>query len=509
MHQNGSSARLNVVIYARVSSKEQEREGYSIEAQLDLLRNHARQNGMTVLQEFVDVESASVSGRQNFGRMLAFLRKNGGKCKTALVEKTDRLYRNLADYATLDQLDITIHLVKENQIIGPDSKSSEQFVHGIKVLMARNYSQNLGEETLKGMSQKAKNGLYPSYAPVGYRNVEGPDGRRVIVPDGDAANVSRLFAEFATGKYSLKALAAHAREHGWTVRGHRLHKSTLHQILRKRIYTGDFDWNGNTYSGRHEPLVARDTWEKVQALFDKRVATREHRIRHDFAFTGFVRCGHCGCRLVGELKKQRYVYYHCTGHRGKCEEPYTREEAMQDQFSASLRELVIPPEVLRWLHEAVAGSDLTERAAREREIARLEEQRRRTDAKLDPMYEDRLEGRITPEMYDRKASEIRAQAVALSRRIDEIQAALPAPVREAIDLMDLTSRAADLFAVQPVQEKQGFLRLILKSASWSAGRLQTEFEQPFENLRRSNQLRASKHKENGKVIVEIEDWLLR
>jgi site-specific DNA recombinase len=153
------------------------------------------------------------------------------------------------DYATVDELGVTIHFVKDGATLSPDSKSSEQFIHGIKVLMARNYSQNLGEETLKGMPQKAKSGLYPSNAPAGHRNVEGPDGRRIIVPDNDAPTITRLFEEFSTGRYSLKTLAAEAREKGWTVRGRRLHRSTLHLILRKRIYTGDFDWDGVTYQG--------------------------------------------------------------------------------------------------------------------------------------------------------------------------------------------------------------------------------------------------------------------
>ena len=81
--------------------------------------------------------------------------------------------------------------------------------------------------------------------------------------------------------------------------------------------------------------------------------------------------------------------------------------------------------------------------------------------------------------------------------IDEIRAAAPAAVEDAINLMDLTSRTADLFAVQSVHEKQGFLRLILKSATWRQGQLQIEFQQPSENLRRSNQLNSTKHKENG------------
>jgi site-specific DNA recombinase len=498
---------LNAVIYARVSSKEQEREGFSIPAQLELLRNYAKAQGMIILREFVDIESASVGGRTGFGEMLAFLKKSQNGCRTILVEKTDRLYRNIRDYVAVDDYGVTIHFVKEGCTLAPDSRSSEQFIHGIKVLMARNYSQNLGEETLKGMLQKARNGLYPSCAPAGYRNVEGPDSKRTIAPDADAATITRLFEAFATGQYSLKALAAKARSEGWTIRGHRPHKSTLHQILRRRIYTGDFDWDGVTYKGTHQALVSLETWQAVQALLDHRVKTKQHRIKRDFAFTGMVRCGHCGCSLVGELKKEKYVYYHCTGHRGKCPEPYTREEAMQDQFGASLRELVIPAGVLTWLQEAVLESDLNERGARDREVQRLEEQHRRVQTKLEAIYEDRLEGRISKELYDRKAHDLRTQSLDLLSRMNEMRISAPASVQDAIDLMDLTSRAADLFLEQPTAEKQRFLKLVLKSATWQDGRLCTEFENPFESLRRSNQLSRTKQQGNGGAVAEIEDWL--
>jgi DNA invertase Pin-like site-specific DNA recombinase len=162
-----------VVLYARVSSKDQEKEGFSIPAQLRLLREYAASKGFVIAHEFTDVETAKESGRTNFGQMLAYLKKHVAVCRTILVEKTDRLYRNIRDYATVDELGVEIHLVKENEIISPDSRSSEQFVHGIKVLMARNYSLNLGEETIKGMTEKARAGIYPSYAPVGYGNVGG------------------------------------------------------------------------------------------------------------------------------------------------------------------------------------------------------------------------------------------------------------------------------------------------------------------------------------------------
>ena len=92
------------------------------------------------------------------------------------MEKTDRLYGNLKDWSTLDELGVTTHFVTENVILGPQSRSAEQLVHGVKVLMARNHSLNLSEETTKGMLEKARSGIYPSCPRVGYRNADGPPG---------------------------------------------------------------------------------------------------------------------------------------------------------------------------------------------------------------------------------------------------------------------------------------------------------------------------------------------
>src|SRR5689334_25147211 len=90
--------------------------------------------------------------------MVKFLKRSS--VRVLLVEKTDRLYRNLKDYVTVDELDLEIHFVKENVIVSQDSRSSEKFMHGIKVLMAKNFIDNLSEETKKGMLEKAEQSIY-------------------------------------------------------------------------------------------------------------------------------------------------------------------------------------------------------------------------------------------------------------------------------------------------------------------------------------------------------------
>src|SRR4030081_3046283 len=207
-------ARKQGVIYARVSSKEQEKEGFSIPAQLKLLREYAAANSLAVAQEYVDVETAKQTGRAAFGESVASL-KSHPSVRVMLVEKTDRLYRNLKDWVTLDELDVEMHFPKEGVVLSRESRSSEKFMHGIKVLMAKNYIDNLSEEARKGMQEKAEQGIWPTKSPLGYRNITGPDGKKIIAVDPALSPiVAQMFEWYARGDISLKVAARKAHAAG-------------------------------------------------------------------------------------------------------------------------------------------------------------------------------------------------------------------------------------------------------------------------------------------------------
>src|SRR5437867_27495 len=195
------------VIYARVSSKEQEKEGFSIPAQLKLLREYAAAQALVVAEEYVDVETAKQTGRIAFGEMVTYLKAHPS-VRVMLVEKTDRLYRNLKDWVTVDELDVEIHFPKEGVVLSRESRSSEKFMHGIKVLMAKNYIDNLSEEARKGMQEKAEQGIWPTKTPLGYRNITGPDGKKIIAVDPALSPiVAQMFEWYARGDISLKEAA--------------------------------------------------------------------------------------------------------------------------------------------------------------------------------------------------------------------------------------------------------------------------------------------------------------
>jgi len=169
--------------------------------------------------------------------MIAFLKKSP-HCQAILVEKTDRLYRNIKDWVIMEEIDREIHFVKENQVLSRDSRSTDKFIHGIKVLMAKNYIENLSEETKKGQLEKAEQGIYPSYAPLWYVNV-GNNGKRIIASDPDTVPLIRqMFELYATGEYSLLSLTDQMNENGLFYRksGNKVNKSLVHRVLRNPLY---------------------------------------------------------------------------------------------------------------------------------------------------------------------------------------------------------------------------------------------------------------------------------
>jgi site-specific DNA recombinase len=139
--------RIEAVLYARVSSEEQKREGFSIPAQLKMLREYADSSSYHVVKEFSDAESASTTGRERFSEMLAYLRKHP-RCRL-LVEKTDRLYRNAEDYVEVQRLKVEVHCVRNGSIVGPESDPAIQMAHLFELGIARHFSQNLGLEVKK------------------------------------------------------------------------------------------------------------------------------------------------------------------------------------------------------------------------------------------------------------------------------------------------------------------------------------------------------------------------
>jgi hypothetical protein len=147
----------------------------------------------------------------------------------------------------------------------------------------------------------------------------------------------------------------------------------------------------------------------VQGVLDGCHAKKHRRAKHDFAFSGLIACGHCGCSMVAEIKKQRYVYYHCTGYKGKCDEPYVREEVLERQFAELLGRMSFDDEVLDWMRAALHESHADEKREHEAAITRLQAEYDRLQNRIHAMYVDKLDGRVDTAFFERMLAEWRAE----------------------------------------------------------------------------------------------------
>lgn len=456
------------ILYARVSSKEQEATGYSVPAQLKLLKDYAQAQNLRVVREFVDVETAKAAGRKQFDEMVRFCRSQR-QVPCILVEKTDRLYRNFKDYITLEELGVVVHLVKEHEILSKDSRSHAKFIHGIKVLMAKNYIDNLSEEVKKGHLEKARQGGYPAKAPLGYRN--NTNTNLVEVDREKSPFVVQMFELAATGHCSLPEIRKQVQQGGLEYHSSKtkLSKSHVKRILENPFYTGSFQWNGELYKGKHAPLISHDLFDRVQAVLGNRRKPK-YRTR-SFTFGGLLLCGKCGCMVTAEIKKGRYIYYHCTQSQKNCDELYYREEDLTPQFDTLVKGITIDPSIRDWLMKALKESHQDEATFHKEALDHLQAELKKIKNRLDQLYVDKLDGKVSEGFWLDKSRVWEAEQARLVSQIQAHQVADHRYYDDGFKLLELASKAYELYTKQPVEQKNKFLRILLSNCTLQDGTL--------------------------------------
>ncbi len=467
---------MNAVLYARVSSREQEREGYSIPAQRKLLSAYAKSAGFTIMQEFIDVESAKNPGRKHFGEMVQLLRENPD-VRVVLVEKTDRLYRNRTDSLAFEELiekeNLELHLVKENRVISKDCRSQDKFMHDIHVAVARNYSENLREEVKKGMREKCEQGIYPGHAPLGYQNNTAT--RNIDVSAEKAPIVRRAFELYETGEYSLTTLRKRLREEmGFTV-----NRAYLETILKNPFYIGDFVWRGVRYKGTHTPIIEMPLFRRVQDVFAGRNKPKYRK--HDFAFRGLLVCAHDGCTVTTERHKGKYDYYRCSHGRGKCDLPYMPESKVSGLLGELLKGIQVPENIARQIVASIASDSANGEHARKTELESVKQRLAQLRSRMDRIYEDKLDGKITEEFWAAKSSEYREQELALETALKRLnQPISPERALTVERIFELANKAHSLYVTRNSAEQGQLLKMLLLNCATDGVNLWPNYKKPFD-----------------------------
>lgn len=315
--------------YIRVSTVKQG-DGVSLDAQKDAIIGFAERNGITITRWFEEKETAAKRGRPVFAGMIrALMRK---QADGVVIHKIDRSARNIADWAKIGELSdagIDVHFAAESL----DFRTrGGRLSADIQAVIAADYIRNLQEETIKGITGRLKQGLYPFGAPLGYLD---NGGGKPKTPDPERAPlIVKLFELYASGQYSLNTLPIEMQRRGLRNKyGKPVTKGGVEAILSNPFYCGimRIKTTGAVYEGIHEPIISPGLFDTVQEV---RAGKSGKKVtKHNHLFRGLFRCQLCMAAMTPERQKG-HVYYRC--HTRECVTKCIAENVIEQSFRSTV-----------------------------------------------------------------------------------------------------------------------------------------------------------------------------
>jgi len=344
--------KVKYCLYARKSTESEERQILSIDSQVKEMLQLAEKEGLEIVEIRRESHSAKATGqRAVFNEIVSDIRL--GKFNGLLTWAPDRLARNAGDLGALvDLMDQKILLEIRTYGQRFTDSPNEKFLLMILGSQAKLENDNRGVNVKRGLRTRCEMGLRPGVAPLGYLNEKRSDRKCHAVVDPERAPVvKQIFEKVANDKWSGRKVYHWLRfELNFrTKSNHHFSLSSIFLTLQSPFYYGVFEYpekSGNWYTGKHEPLITKELFEKVQEQLKRDQIVRSEL--KEFAFTKLITCGLCGSGVTADekFKKRkdgstlRYVYYGCTRSRDKnCKGGYLREEDLIEQLVKLVDEL--------------------------------------------------------------------------------------------------------------------------------------------------------------------------
>jgi len=366
--------KIKYFLYARKSSESEDRQIQSIDDQINRLKQLAIDLNLDIKKIYTESKSAKKpNNRPLFDEVIQKI--ENGEANGILCWQINRLSRNPIDSGKLQWL-LQQNILKSIQTIDrhylPDDNA---LLLSVESGIANQFIIDLRKNTKRGVDSKLEKGWLPNLAPLGYLNDKE---NKTIVKDPKRFNLIRkMWDLMLTGNYTPpKILEIVNEEWGFKTRkfkrygGNELSRSGIYKIFTNLFYTGLFNWNDKQYQGKQKTMISIEEYDRVQILLGRKGKPRPKK--HQFAFTGFIRSGECGClhtaetktkiiKSTGEIKK--YTYYHCTRKKKdiNCSQRKSiRENKLKIQVEKELERYTILPEFLEWALEGLSKKNNTE-----------------------------------------------------------------------------------------------------------------------------------------------------
>lgn len=483
-------AEKRFVALARVSSREQEREGFSLEVQKDTFNNYADTHDGTVVKLFSIAETATKpQQRKTFKELLAYVKKHAAKIDGLLFVKVDRAARNLFDYIELERLE-SEYGVPVIYITQPtENTPAGRMMRRTLANMAAYYTEQQSVDVRDGQAQRVKNGMFPCRPPYGYMT-QRIDGRSIVIEDPlHAPAVKIIFNLYAYQLHTLDSLKDQLYRDGviYTDITPRFSRSKLHDLLRDRSYLGEVRYRGQWHPGIHPPLIDRVTFDRVQAMLGGQIYRS-----HEMTYAGeLITCGFCGHPVTGERKTKKtrngnrdYVYYRCSKYNHE-DHPRVRlrEADIDEQIMAIFAQLKIDdPDIHSWFTSVLEARVNARRQDNEQQLSGLNRQMMILKSQQEQLLNIRLLNEIDSPTFAAKNTELQDRISELELQADVFKRTDAETGEIALKAFELSQSLADKWVDADYRAKRQLLEIICLNFRLDDVKLVPEMRKPFDVL---------------------------
>ena len=487
---------MKAIILARVSSKEQEVDGNSLDAQIDRLQDYVERNQLKLIHApYKLVESSTQGDRRKFIKLINNSIETAGNEVLAIVaDKVDRFQRGFKEtvwiHDKIKEGQVELHFASENLILHKDSPAADIMRWNMTVIGAQYYCLTISENVKRTYELNLKQGEPIGRLPLGYINIREDlgNGRErawgQIDPER-AYLIKEGFEMYSTGTYSIRKLAKRLREKGLTNNTKNrtpVTKGVIERMLNNPIYCGIYRVKGKEYPHKWGNIISTDLFQKCQDVKDGKGGRISGRnTENNYIFSGLIRCAKCG-DLCSPYTTKGNIYIRCTKPKDECPNQNASEKSLVLQLEDVFESLIIP-EI--YMEEIVSGvkaiTDSKDRFQTD-QLKIIDKQLQDNEKASKNLLDLALSESITKDEYDDKAKELRERNEELLRQRSVYFDASLDYGKVVTNLLTITSRAWVIFESSSPDKQRELLGLITLNLSLDDKKLDITLAEPFDKI---------------------------